>query len=93
MRACALYIIAYEDTQINRTKNDFICIYFLLILIKQDVVAACEIVNCNGVEVQCQVLLFFFLIRFQLLLNGWEASRHKVPCRLYSMDLLTVCFG
>ena len=24
----------------------------------QDVVAACEIVNCNGVEVQCQVSLF-----------------------------------
>lgn len=26
---------------------------------KQDVVAACEIVNCNGVEVQCQVLMLF----------------------------------
>lgn len=25
----------------------------------QDVVAACEIVNCNGVEVQCQVPIYF----------------------------------
>lgn len=25
------------------------------ILKKQDVVAACEVVNCNSVEVQCQV--------------------------------------
>ncbi|KAE8667413.1 Cyclase-associated protein 1 [Hibiscus syriacus] len=28
----------------------------------KDVVAACEIVNCNGVEVQCQVSFFFFLL-------------------------------
>jgi hypothetical protein len=26
--------------------------------IMQDVVAACEIVNCNGVEVQCQVICY-----------------------------------
>ena len=25
---------------------------------KQDVVAACEVVNCDSVEVQCQVCIF-----------------------------------
>jgi hypothetical protein len=35
----------------------------------QDVVAACEIVNCNGVEVQCQVSLFPPLKHFMVLLK------------------------
>lgn len=40
--------------------------------------AACEIVNCNGVEVQCQVSRFFILLLiflFQGFFYGEVASR------------------
>lgn len=30
----------------------------MIFSIMQDVVAACEIANCNGVEVQCQVICY-----------------------------------
>lgn len=33
--------------------------------------AACEIVNCNGVEVQCQVSRFFILLLLIYLFQGF----------------------
>lgn len=56
---CSIGLVVCEVCCI---KNDLLFACFF-ILDKQDVVAAFEIVNCNGVEVQCQVSFFFFLVK------------------------------
>lgn len=43
-----LYLVQATGVEVSRLIE-------VLHLYIQDVVAACEIVNCNGVEVQCQV--------------------------------------
>lgn len=58
-------------------KLDWLVCYTCLKM--QDVVAACEIVNCNGVEVQCQVFIFPHKTFKDVMTSYWTNDDVIVP--------------